>query len=124
MSRNRHSPGSLEDRLLARPRRTVGVDSHRWPVRLGELDSQGYLVGYIDEDGLAWESLRERIIAVHGQRLAEAMSLSYDNPERDLLMDEVLAEVPDELLADAAREAAGHLAIKRLHRRPPDSDAG
>jgi hypothetical protein len=53
------------------------------------------------------ESLIERIVAVHGHRLAEAMALQYDDQRRDRLMDDALAEVPDELLADIAQEAAG-----------------
>ncbi len=102
------SSRSIEQRLLEQPRRNAGVDSSRQPVRLGERDSSGHLVGYIDEHGLAWRSLIERIVAVHGQRLAEAMALPYDDPRRDHLMNDALAEVPDELLGDIAQEAAGH----------------
>jgi hypothetical protein len=47
----------VEARLLAAPRRTAGIDGHGQPVRLGERDSDGYLVGYIDEHGLAWNQL-------------------------------------------------------------------
>jgi hypothetical protein len=63
-------------------------------VRLGERDSAGHIVGYIDEQGLAWESLTERIVALHGGRLAEALALPYEDPRRDTLMDEVLQTSP------------------------------
>jgi len=112
MSRSDESPRFLGEQLLEQPRRTAGVDSHGQPVRLGERDSAGHLVGYIDQDGLAWESLGERIVAVRGQRLAEAIALLDDDPRRDELMDQVLSEVPDDLIADVAREAAGQLWLK------------
>ncbi len=48
------SPRSIERRLLEEPRRAAGIDSGRQPVRVGERDSTGHLVGYIDEQGLAW----------------------------------------------------------------------
>lgn len=112
MSGHRHTPRSLEEQLLGQPRRTAGVDSSGEPARLGERDSSGHLVGYIDADGLAWQSLTERIVAVEGQRLAEAMVLPYDDPRRDRLMDQVLAKVPDELIGEVAQEAAGHLWLK------------
>ena len=112
MSSSGDTPRSIEERLLAQPRRTAGIDSHGQPVRLGERDSSDHLVGYVDEQGLAWESLGERIVAVHGHRLADAMALPYDDPRRDELMDDVLAEVPDELIGDVAQEAAGHLCLK------------
>jgi hypothetical protein len=112
MSGRSHTPRSLEEDLLGQPRRTAGVDSSGEPARLGEHDSSGYLVGYIDADGLAWQSLIERIVAVEGQRLAEAMALPYDDPRRGRLMDQILAKVPDELIGEVAREAAGHLWLK------------
>ena len=103
------NPRSLEEQLLQQPRRIAGIDSHREPVRLGERDTDGHIVGYIDQQGLAWESLRERIVAVQGNRLAEALSLPYDDPRRDELRDEVLGDVPDELIGDVAQGAAGQL---------------
>ena len=109
MSENRPAPRSLEEQLLGRPRRTAGIDGLGRPVRLGEIDSQGYLVGYIDDDGLAWESLGERIVAVRGGQLAEAMGLPYGDPARDPAIDRALADVPDELIAEIAAEAAGRL---------------
>ena len=118
MSSRDDSLRSLAQRLLDEPRRTAGVDSSRQPVRLGERDSSGHLVGYIDEHGLAWESLIERIVAVHGHRLAEAMALPYDDPRRDPLMHDALAEVPDELLGDIAQEAAAHLWLCHFGREP------
>ena len=116
MSSGADTPRSIEERLLEQPRRTAGIDSHGQPVRLGERDSSGHLVGYIDQQSLAWESLGERIVAIQGQRLAEAMALPYDHPRRDKLIEDVLAEVPDELIGDVAQEAAGRLWLKR--RRP------
>ena len=106
------TPRSLEEQLLGQPRRTAGIDSGGEPARLGERDSSGHLVGYIDADGLAWQSLTERIVAVEGQRLAEAMALPYDDPRRDRLMDQLLAKVPEELISEVAREAASHLWLK------------
>jgi hypothetical protein len=112
MSGRSDTPRSLEQQLLGQPRRTAGVDSSGEPTRLGERDSSGHLVGYIDADGRTWESLTERIVAVQGQQLAEAMALPYDDPRRDRLMDQVLAKVPDELIGEVAQEAAGHLWLK------------
>jgi hypothetical protein len=66
----------------------------------------GHIVGCIDTDGLAWESLTEHIVAVHGQRLPKALALGYDDPRRDQLMNEVLAEVPDELIKAPAAAAS------------------
>jgi hypothetical protein len=57
----RREPASVEARLLSEPRRRAGLDTHGQPVRLGERDRDGYLVGYIDEHGLAWESLTEKL---------------------------------------------------------------
>jgi hypothetical protein len=110
------TPRTLEDRLLAEPRRTAGVDGTSQPVRLGERDSTGHLVGYIDGQGLAWESLAERIVAIQGSRLADALGLPHDDPQRDQLLDQVLADIPDELIADVATEAAGQLWLRG--RRP------
>jgi hypothetical protein len=112
MRRHHDTPRSLEQQLLEQPRRIAGIDSHRQPVRLGERDTDGHIVGYIDEQGLAWESLAERIVALHGGDLAEALALPYEDPRRDPLMDEVLADVPDELIGDVAQEAAGQLWLR------------
>jgi hypothetical protein len=112
VSARRHTSPSIEQQLLEQPRRTAGIDGRGERVRLGELDSSGHLVGYIDEHGLAWESLTEHIVAVHGHRLAEAIALPYGEPRRDQLMDELLADVPDELVSDIAREAGAQLWLK------------
>jgi hypothetical protein len=114
MTSRGHSPSSIERRLLEEPRRSAGIDSGGQPVRLGERDSSGHLVGYIDEQGLAWESLTERIVAQLGGRLLEALALPYDDPQRDRLMEQLLAEVPDELIGDIARAAGEALAIRDL----------
>ena len=55
MSPHRHSPPSLEQRLLAESHRGAGVDGSADPVHLGERDSSGHIVGYIDADALACE---------------------------------------------------------------------
>jgi hypothetical protein len=112
MSGRSQQPRSVEERLLKQPRRTAGVDGRGRPVRLGERDSAGHIVGYIDEQELAWESLTERIVAVQGNLLAEALALPYDDSRRDQLMDQVLGDLPDELIADVAQEAAGQLWLK------------
>ena len=117
MSGSAARPSSIERRLMEEPRRTAGVDGSGEPARLGERDSGGHIIGYIDEQGLAWESLRERILAVSGTRLAEALALPYDDARRDELMDEALEAVPDELLVEVAREAAGHLWLSQLGRQ-------
>jgi hypothetical protein len=124
MTSRRDTSRPIEQRLLEEPRRTAGVDSSRQPVRLGERDSSGHLVGYIDDHGLAWQSLIERIVAVHGQRLAQAIALPYDHPGRDHLMDDALAEVPDELLGDIAQEAAAHLWLSHFGREPDSDERG
>ena len=107
----------MEQRLLEGPRRSAGIDSHGQPVRLGEHDTSGHLVGYIDEHGLAWESLTEQLVAAHAGRLSEALALPNGDPQRDRLMDELLAEVPDQLLGDVARAAGETLAIRELAQR-------
>jgi len=112
MSGRPHTPRSLEQRLLEERRRTAGIDGRGQPVRLGERDATGHLVGYIDEQGLAWQSLGERLVAIHGSRLAEALALPYDDPRRDRLIDGVLEDFPDELIADVAQEAAGRLQLR------------
>jgi hypothetical protein len=118
MTPPRRELARVEARLLSEPQRRAGLDTHGQPVRLGERDGDGYLVGYIDEQGLAWESLTEKLAATHGPRLAEALSLPYDDPRRDQLLDQLLAELPDELIVDVAREAACLLWLKNT--RPPE----
>jgi hypothetical protein len=49
-----------------------GHDSHGNPVKLGDRDTGGYFVGYIDTDGLAWENLRERDCAIASGRFYDA----------------------------------------------------
>jgi hypothetical protein len=107
----------FEEQLMDEPRRTAGIDGSGQPVRLGERDAGGHIVGYIDPDGLAWESLIERIVAVQGGRLAEALALRYDDPRRDRLMDDVLADPPDELIGEVADDAACHLWLGHNRRR-------
>jgi hypothetical protein len=61
----------------------------------------------------AWESRPERLVAVTARRLAAAIALDPDDPRRDQLMDAVLGELPDELIADAAPQAGFILAYAR-----------
>lgn len=114
MSAQDNTPPPISQRLLSEPRRTTGMDSRREPVRLGEVGSDGHLVGYIDEHGLAWESLLECLIANHGARLAEALALPEHEPRRDRLIDQAVANVPDELIAAVIREAASQLWLSDL----------
>jgi len=116
MNNSDHTPASIAERLLAEPPRGAGIDGHGQPVRLGETDSQGYLVGYIDDNGLAWESLTERLVAIHAGRLAEALALSPSAPRRNQLMVEILIDVPDQLIADVAQNAVEQLWLSA--RRP------
>lgn len=51
----------------------IGHDSNGHPVKIGERDSDGHPVGYIDAEGLAWESKAERDEAVGAGRLLDAM---------------------------------------------------
>jgi len=112
MSARRHTSPSIEQQLLEQPRRTAGIDGHGEPVRLGERDSTGHLAGYIDQHGLAWQSLAERVVAVCGHRLAEAIALPYSDRRRDQLIDQALPDVPDDLVSEVAQEAAGLLWLK------------
>jgi hypothetical protein len=108
------TPCSLEEQLLQQPRRIAGIDSRRQPVRLGERDTEGRIVGYIDEYGLAWESLTERIVAQRAGRLFDALKLHPDNPLRDRLIEQAVTDVPDELIGDVARAAGEMLALRDL----------
>lgn len=47
-----------------RTQRDAGWDSHGVPVGIGDTDTDGYYVGWIDEEGIAWESVRERDVAI------------------------------------------------------------
>ena len=63
MTRNRIDPES--------PHR-VGIDTEGVVRRLGETDSDGEFVGYIDETRAVWNSRRERDAAVGGGRCFDA----------------------------------------------------
>lgn len=52
--------------------RKAGLDTNGEVKRLGETDSLGYQVGWIDEDGCCWESVRERDIAIATGRWLDA----------------------------------------------------
>lgn len=48
------------------------IDPDGKPVELGGTDSQGYFVGYIDENGHPWESRHERDVATGSGRCLDA----------------------------------------------------
>lgn len=50
----------------------IGHDTQGKSVRLGSTDSDGYFVGYIDEEGLAWRSCEERDKALTSSALHQA----------------------------------------------------
>jgi hypothetical protein len=52
--------------------RESGIDTSGKPVRLGDLDSDGMFVGYIDAGGTVWESREERDEAIFSGRAMEA----------------------------------------------------
>lgn len=52
--------------------RENGVDVDGVPRELGDTDSMGTFVGYIDEGGCCWESHRERDEAITAGRFIEA----------------------------------------------------
>jgi hypothetical protein len=53
------------------PRRH-GRDAHGVPRELGDIDSDGYLVGWIAPDGGCWQSRREHEIAIASGRYLDA----------------------------------------------------
>ena len=111
---NEKTTRALADRLRSEPRRAAGLDLNGEPVRLGERDSDDYLVGYVDEAGQAWESLRERLVATAAGKLVDALTLPEGDPRRDELIGAAISELPDELLEEAMREAALTLALREL----------
>jgi hypothetical protein len=54
--------------------RKAGVDLNGEPARLGEFDSAGHIVGYIDDKGNCWENLRERDCSMSAGRYLDALS--------------------------------------------------
>jgi hypothetical protein len=77
--------------------RTEGHDSHMMPVKLGELDTDGVYVGYIDEEGLSWESREERDAAVGAGRISDLLNVR----SKVSLLDSLQAKNLDKLLDDA-----------------------
>jgi hypothetical protein len=53
------------------PRRH-GRDAHGVPRELGDIDSDGYLVGWIAPDGTCWQSHREYEITIAARRYLDA----------------------------------------------------
>lgn len=54
--------------------RQRGRDSGGHPRELGDRDSDGYLVGWVESDGLCWESRRECEVARASGSYADAWS--------------------------------------------------
>lgn len=52
---------------------TEGKDVDGIPRRLGDRDSMGHIVGFIDEDGNCWETVAERDGAITAGRYQDAM---------------------------------------------------
>ena len=50
----------------------IGHDGKGAAVALGEIDSYGTFVGYIDADSVCWESRQERDLEIGACKLAEA----------------------------------------------------
>lgn len=91
---------------------TAGVDHDGQPVRLGERDSMGHVVGFIDEDGTCWESLAERDSAVTAgvyRRAVEAYQWQQipEHPDADAIAQEVCLDPRH--YEEAAREAREQL---------------
>ena len=105
---------ALAERLRSEPRRAAGLDLRGAPVRLGERDSDDSLIGYVDEAGQAWESLRERLVATAAGRLVDALTLPSGDRRRGELFEAAISELPDALLEEAMREAALTLALREL----------
>ena len=100
--------------------RTEGHDSHMMPVKLGEKDTDGHVVGYIDEEGLSWESREERDAAVGAGRIADefypktpATLFSLKKSIDDVLND---AEVLKENRYLACKEFIDQLIIRNFMR--------
>ena len=113
-SRQGNTTRALAERLRSEPRRAAGLDLNGEPVRLGERDCDDYLVGYVDEAGLAWESLRERLVATAAGKLVDALTLQCSERQRGELIEAAISELPDELLEEAMREAALTLTLWEL----------
>ena len=73
----------LDSLLSALSPRSEGVDSLDAPVALGGVDSDGCPVGYIDREGLAWASHRERCLAVATGRFDERWVSRFRAPLAD-----------------------------------------
>ena len=73
-------------------KRRRGHDTNGMPVKLGEKDTDGFHVGYIDEEGACWESRRERDIAVGSSRIFDnyfgARGLVFPTTEIDDILKE------------------------------------
>ena len=61
--------------------RKTGHDSHGRPVTIGDTDDDGRRVGFIDREGLVWESRRERAGAIASGRFTEAV-LAHERGKR------------------------------------------
>lgn len=71
--------------------RTEGQDADGMPVKVGEYDTSGFLVGYIDEGGLSWESREERDLAVGAGRIFDEFFGAKGLSMPTASIDEILA---------------------------------
>lgn len=62
-------------------RRKAGTDNIGNPVTLGDVDADGRTVGFIDRNGMAWESRGEKAGALAAGRFVEA-ALAFQRGER------------------------------------------
>lgn len=89
--------------------KTQGFDVDGQPRSVGDRDSMGYIVGFIDDHGNCWETLGERDRACSAGRYHDAM-IAWERkgkvtPEPD---PKIIAEticLDRENVADAVREA-------------------
>jgi len=65
---------------------TAGVDVNGNPVKLGEFDSMGHIVGYIDDEGNCYESIRERDCCVSAGRFHDQV-VAFRRGEREDMPD-------------------------------------
>lgn len=97
--------------------RKEGRDSHGMPVSLGEEDTDGFVVGYIDHEGLAWESREERDRAVGAARIEEEY---FNVAKAGKLPSQTLEDVLDAALVlkenryAACKEYIDHMVLSTL----------
>jgi hypothetical protein len=95
----------------------VGHDVNNEPVRIGDIDSMGFKVGYIDEEGLAWQSRLERDCALGSSALHDADDRERVDPIVILDSIGVLDENKTAVLADYISGRAMRSLIKDASER-------